>query len=352
MQNSLATKTTTNNTKSSTLNNSKLKTSNETLLSIAHQLAHSIRNEDSDQFFSIYDTLPADWEQSTISSIKETARRLSELSPIEFEADCIKFNCSALNLIEMNAEQSPNEKYKTQVATPQSDGDITRNESFFADKSKLSNPVYNPLLLASTNKFYNVNNNNNSNKNPSKITISNQTLYAENFDNHSGNNNNNKNSSSSASKPFILGGTGLADSAKCRFVTNQLYQQSIDSKHNECVLTSCFDEVVPANQTDEDENDSENSNDSDENDYKNDVIKKESMSSTSSTGSSSSSSSSSSSTNNMSHAITEQQSVIIDMEEDDEEDEDSCQHFKNNNNKEKFESIIQSVEQKKKTKNR
>ncbi len=239
----------------------------------------------------------------------------------------------------MSAERPANEKYQTPTTQSQNDGDITRNESFFADKSKLTNPVYNPLLLASTNKFYNVNN-------PSKITISNQALYAENFENHT------SGSNSLTNKSFLLSGTGLADTAKCRFVTNQLYQQSKDSKHNECVLTSCFDEVMPANQTDEDEddneNDSENSSDSDENDYESDqIVKKESMSTSSSTGSSSSS------TNNMNHPITEQQSVIIDMEEEEEEDCQQQQDFKINNNsnsKEKFESMIQSVEEKKKQK--
>jgi len=176
----------------------------------------------------------------------------------------------------MSAERPANEKYQTPTTQSQNDGDITRNESFFADKSKLTNPVYNPLLLASTNKFYNVNN-------PSKITISNQALYAENFENHT------SGSNSLTNKSFLLSG------------------------------------------------------ESDQ------IVKKESMSTSSSTGSSSSS------TNNMNHPITEQQSVIIDMEEEEEEDCQQQQDFKINNNsnsKEKFESMIQSVEEKKKTEKR
>jgi hypothetical protein len=62
MLNSLANKKTTRNTKNSTIENTKQ-------LSIAHQLAHSIRNEDSDHFFSIYDTIPLDWEESTVSHL-------------------------------------------------------------------------------------------------------------------------------------------------------------------------------------------------------------------------------------------------------------------------------------------
>jgi len=145
---------------------------------IAHQLAHTLRNQDTDEFLNLYDQIPT---QLNITQIKERALELSEQPLIEFQSNCYCSN-------KMNQSEQQN------------DCDITR---FFNDKSNATNPVYNPLLLTSNNKFHNV-----------KI-----------------------------------------DANKCRFDTNQLYQSNKDSKHNECVLSSCFDEIVEANQTDNESDD-------------------------------------------------------------------------------------------------
>jgi len=116
-----------------------------------------------------------------------------------------------------------------------------------------------------------------------------------------------------------------------------LYQNSKDSKHNECVLTSCFDEVVEANQTDDDDVDEEEESD-------NEI-------------SSSPTDSSLSTRSNTLATATEQQSVIIDMfnDEDDDEDDDNEEETNDNlllnqfdstitSNKQKFETRVQSIE--------
>lgn len=293
------------------------------LLILAHKLAHSLRNENHEEFLNIYDKIPSRLDQSNLDSIKETARLLSELSVDEFKFDCLKLECN----YEMTEQSSSATSSTTTTSTTStstttkltdSAGDIVRNEAFFSEKTNLTNPVYNPLLLTSSNKFHNVTPSASaSSHDPNRITISNTQLYKDNFSDE----------------------TKLAQSeAKCRFVTNQLYQNKKDSQHNECMLTSCFDEVLPANQTDN-ESDSDNSYyDDDENTTTNNLTltntnKKESVCT------SSSSSTNSSMTSNS--PATEQQSVIIDIEDDDEDDEEE---YDSSKNREKFESLVQSKE--------
>ncbi|RNA17992.1 hypothetical protein BpHYR1_012095 [Brachionus plicatilis] len=177
-------------------------------LHLAHELAHCLREHDTEKFIFIYDfKVPDTFDPSRVSSpliktqanratksnltffcqidrLKENSRILSELHPTEFAKVCDDLKC------DMDQNR------------------IVKNEEYFRQKS----------AAASTDT----------------IKFENEALAKQFLDD-----------SDAATDAFNLPKLSGHGSSMCRdgFVTNLRYQTYKDNKRNETQLTSCYDEV-------------------------------------------------------------------------------------------------------------
>jgi len=194
------------------------------LLIYSHKLAHTLRDQDSDQFVQIYDnSIPIHFDQRKLDKIKEKARQLIDLDECEFKSSCSQLNCDyeqeRLVFMEMYKQQStelPNQSTSSQSldieeTVRQVEGSITLNQHVY-------NQIFNEkaAVQASSNQTSPLANL------PPLTNTTTGTTHATN-------------ELASREKTNMMSRDG--------YVTNQRYQTYKDNKRSEAQLTTCYDEV-------------------------------------------------------------------------------------------------------------
>ncbi|CAF0907556.1 unnamed protein product [Brachionus calyciflorus] len=168
---------------------------------LAHELAHCLRDQDTEKFIYIYDfKIPDSFDSKRLENLKETSRYLSELKHADFEKICNDLNC------EMESR-------------------IVKNEEYFSKLDTKDRIKYENVALAK--KFLDDSDTETSNFNLPKLTNSNRQQLST-----------------------------VSSMSRDGFVTNQRYQTYKDNKRNEKQLTDCYDEVYTV-KIDDDESDVE-----------------------------------------------------------------------------------------------
>jgi hypothetical protein len=271
----------------------------------SHKLAHTLRDQDSDQFVQIYDNfIPTHFDQHKLDKIKEKARQLIDLDECEFKSSCSKLNCDyeqeRLMFMEM---------YKQQNAKALSSSKSTSESLEIGEEDETVSQVEGSITLNQHvyNQIFN-----------DKAQSSHQTSPLANLPPLTATQTTNELSSKSrGDKTNMMSRDG--------YVTNQRYQTYKDNKRNESQVTTCYDEVYQVDAV-EDEDDIKEQSDSDEDELK--ANKKRDLSATSSSSRSDSTSSISSIKQQNDKTLTQhERTVVINMY-----DEDEPQRAKSNNN--------------------